>query len=562
MKRLYILFLAVFALLVPQRSEAQEFDLGGTVFNNDLLGWYDLYNLSFTAHNYGTARSMAMGNAFTALGADMVSATLNPAGIGMYIKNDISISPMLQFSQSPTKGGEPYYLGSTPRNEEFTERNTRLVMSSMGGIFTAYRSTGALTNLNIGIVYNRIADFNQNSRSASRYNPATESLANVLCNQANADGLTTNSDGTMPFPANPYYWGATLAYKNGLINKDADGWFIDRIGANAEVDQYSAAKTRGSIGEYAFTVGMNFSDIFYLGATLGIQSVSYKRTTYYGEDYVYPNGAPGGVDMPYQVQYMNYMQTTELSGSGVNFKIGATVRPVQWLRIGIAYHTPTAYDVALRYRGDMWSCTYSAGDNPEKYDIDKDGYMYDDVKTEVIDDSGNYSWHFSSPSRLLVGAAVTIAQRVILSADYERSWYQSVRLRNAPVSDLDYTAITKEVFKGGSTLRLGAEGYILPGLALRAGYIWSGSTMNGNYKDAVLSHSAPTSLSAATAGVGLQLTESIYLDLAYQYSITRYTPHQSFYAIDYSDAANDIMSATLTTDTTRHLAVATLGFRF
>ena len=100
MRRIHISLLsALVALIISLTpSQAQSVNFGGTTFNNDIIGWYDLYNLSFTSHNYGTARSMAMGNAFTALGADMVSASLNPAGIGMYVGSDVSITPMMQFT--------------------------------------------------------------------------------------------------------------------------------------------------------------------------------------------------------------------------------------------------------------------------------------------------------------------------------------------------------------------------------------------------------------------------------------------------------------------------------
>jgi hypothetical protein len=132
----------------------------------------------------------------------------------------------------------------------------------------------------------------------------------------------------MDFGNDPYYWGAVLAYKNGLTNKDDLGWYIDRIGENARIDQYNAVQTRGSIGEYAITMGFNFVDKFYIGATLGIQSVNYQRNVFYGENYLYPNGYPSGSDMPYQLEYMNYLQSTRISGAGVNFKVGFTWRPV------------------------------------------------------------------------------------------------------------------------------------------------------------------------------------------------------------------------------------------
>ena len=572
MRRLYtILTIAVLSLTVGTSRAQTTVDFGGTTMNNDLIGWYDLYELSFTSHNYGTARSMAMGNAFTALGADMVSASLNPAGIGMYVDSDFSISAMMQFTKSPTPNSDAFYPIGTPKYEQYyKDHSERFGLSSLGGVFTAYKSTGALTNLNIGVVYNRIADFNRNTLIASIGNPGTESLANVFCTLSDIDGLQTNADGTMNFGSDPFYWGAVLAYKNGLTNKDDQGWFIDRISPDAEIDQYSSVETRGSIGEYAITAGFNFMDIFYVGASLGIQSLNYSREVFYGEDYIYPNGRPkgrpefdGDTDfMPYQTVYMNYVQRTRISGTGINFKLGVTARPAKWLRIGLAYHTPTYYDATLRYGGEMWSSTYSAGDNPEDYDIGAKGYMYDNVATPIWEDVGPYAWKYRTPSRLLTGVAATLAERVIISADYERSWYQSTRLQRSPIEHLNYTGINKELFKGSNTIRLGAEANILPFLPVRVGYIWSGSTLREGYEDIIASHPMPTKQWYVTAGLGIKFGSSIYLDLAYQYGTTNYSRYQTFYAIDSEDAKQNIESRLFDTHTDRHIAVLTFGVRF
>lgn len=564
MKRLCTILAIAVLSLVTTTSRGQSVDFGGTTLNNDILGWYDLYELSFTSHNYGTARSMAMGNAFTALGADMVSASLNPAGIGMYVQSDLNISLMMQFSKTPTANSDAFYPVGTPKHDQtFSDHSERFGLSSFGGIFTAYKGTGTLTNINFGVTYNRIADFNRNTLIASIGNPYTNSLANVFCTLANVDGLTTKDDGTMSFGSDPFYWGAVLAYKNGLTNKDDQGWFIDRISPDAEVDQYSSVETRGSLGEYAITAGFNLSDRFYIGASLGIQTLSYRREVFYGEDYIYTEETlPSGDAMPYQLIYMNYMQRTRLSGTGFNFKIGATARPVDWLRIGIAYHTPTYYDVAIRYGGNMWSTTFSLGDNPEDYDIGPRGYMYDDVSTPIWEDVGPNAWRFRSPSRLLTGVAVTLLKRIIVSADYERSWYQSTRLQHSPIMGLSYTGTNKELFKGSNTLRVGAEAYILPFLPVRVGYIWSGSTLREGYKDIIASHSIPTEQWYATAGFGIKFNSYIYLDLAYQYGTTKYTGYQTFYAIDSEDPEQNIESRVYNSTTNRHIAVLTFGVRF
>ena len=557
MRRIYwfvaVLIMGVCTLQSAVAQQQPPLNVGGVTMNNDIIGWGDLHQLSLTTHNYGTARSMGMGNAFTALGADLVSASLNPAGIGMYVSGDISFSPMVQSVKSPTAGADEFV------SNNFSERNTRFGFSSFGIVLPAYRGSGALTNFNIAIAYNRIADFNQNYKYASYGNSAHNSLPNLLCEFSNAEGLMTNNDGKMDFGNDPYYWGAVLAYKNGLTNKDAEGWFIDRIGADAEVDQFTAVETRGSIGEYAFSFGFNFVDKLYLGATIGIQSVNYRRYVFYGEDYLYPNGRPTGSEMPYQMTYMNYEQQTRISGVGINLKLGLTWRPVHWLRIGAAYHTPTAYNLALLYNGNMWSETISAGNNPEDYDLNNSGRFEDYVESPLWEDDGEYAWRVSSPSRFMVGAAVTIARRLILSADYENSRYSKTRLRCSPIQKLDYRETMSDYFTNASTLRLGTELRLLPKVNLRAGYIWSGSSLN--YPEAIYTHPLTKQQSYATAGIGFRFNETTYLDLAYQYNWGCTTRYQSFYATT-DDSQFSIESVPVSTSYKRHIAVLTLGFRF
>jgi long-subunit fatty acid transport protein len=322
-------------------------------------------------------------------------------------------------------------------------------------------------------------------------------------------------------------------------------------------------ETRGSLGEYAISLGFNFKDVVYLGATLGIQSLNYTRTVFYGEDYIYNDeNRPSGAEMPYQLTYMNYEQRTRISGTGFNFKIGATIRPVNWLRIGVAYHTPTYYGLTLRYGADMWSETSSAGDNPEGYDVPANGKMFDEVSSPIWEDAGPNSWNFRSPSRLLTGVAVTLGKRIIVSADYERSWYQSTRLQQSPILGLDYTGQMKEFFKGSNTIRVGAEAYLLPFLPIRVGYIWNGSTLRKGYEHIVATHPIPTQQQYVTAGFGIKFSQTVYMDFAYQYGTTKYSSYQTFYAIDSEDADQNIESDLFTTNTNRHIAVMTLGFRF
>ena len=47
-----------------------------------------MLRLSQYNYSFGTARSAALGGAFTSLGADLSSMAINPAGLGMYQSSD------------------------------------------------------------------------------------------------------------------------------------------------------------------------------------------------------------------------------------------------------------------------------------------------------------------------------------------------------------------------------------------------------------------------------------------------------------------------------------------
>ena len=64
---------------------------------------YDAFNYS-TQDYYGTARSIAMGNAFTALGGDMGGISINPAGSGVYRYSEIAFTLGGSFSRTNASG--------------------------------------------------------------------------------------------------------------------------------------------------------------------------------------------------------------------------------------------------------------------------------------------------------------------------------------------------------------------------------------------------------------------------------------------------------------------------
>ena len=122
---------------------------------------------------------------------------------------------------------------------------------------------------------------------------------------------------------------------------------LDRtLNDHAATNMMNTTLTDGYIGEFNFAFGGNIKNIVYFGGSLGVQSINYTETNYYEESY--ENNT-----VPYPINFMMYDQNVRISGSGVNFKAGVTVRPVGGLRIGFAVHVPTFITVTEQYSSAM-----------------------------------------------------------------------------------------------------------------------------------------------------------------------------------------------------------------
>ena len=62
----------------------------------------------------GTARTAAMGNAFTALGGDLGAVSINPAATAVAKYSQLTITPELSISSSTASGVSPFNDGNLP----------------------------------------------------------------------------------------------------------------------------------------------------------------------------------------------------------------------------------------------------------------------------------------------------------------------------------------------------------------------------------------------------------------------------------------------------------------
>ena len=538
------------ALLLTSVAQAQGFDAGGLVVDPSTITSFDMFNTATTQFSYGTARSAAMAGAMTSLGGDVSCMSINPAGIAMYRSNEITVTPLMTFARANNNAAA--FEGNA---------KNRFGVSNFGMVAKLRESSTGITAINMGLSYNRLADFNYKYSFSTAGVAGNASIADVFAGQLSAGGITSsqlkqNYSGHGDFMwdrFDPTYWGSILGYKTGLVF-DKDGvWGRDMIAQNAAVDSFTTVESKGSAGEWVWSLGLNFGSKFYLGASLGASTMNREQHIYYGESYHY-SSEPA---LDYRADYFNYDQVAKMKGSGINFKIGAIYRPIEALRVGVAFHTPTYYNITYSYQSGMTS-QVKAINNVDDYKTDSNGYInppFSEQTIKLIDD-GDYSWVYTTPTRLMFGASYTFAKQLVLSVDYERDWYNTMRMKDSPYGAL-YKGYIKDTFKGSNTVRAGVEWRFIPQMAVRMGYgYWGGALRD---EGAIYSTPVIYKTEYMSAGFGVALSKHFSIDLAYQYCTNKMTPYKTFYG--YDDVV-DIASQTFDTTIDRHNAMLTLSIHF
>lgn len=536
----------------------------------------------------GTARFMSMGGAFTALGGDLSTISQNPGGIGIYRSNEVGFTLALDALQSES------------RTSGFTQKDnmTRFNLNNIGAVFTLKLYNSTMPNMNFGFTYNKGASFNRRFRGVVGNLPT--SISNYIAGVCDANHLTeADVHSTNNFdPYNPPYgsqgapWLSIMGYDALLVNPEGDAdnpkWYGQFGNGTTGAGMFDVYE-KGSVDEYNIAVGGNIMDVVYWGMDFDITSVDYRIQSVWGESldnaYVYnPNtNRVGNYSSDFAI-YDNY----KLSGTGFNFKFGLIAKPIQELRIGFAFHTPTFYNLNEAYYDNHIDMKYPFS---MKYSQvwANDGYP-----------AGN-SFDFRTPWRITAGIAGVIAQRLIVSADYEWAGYSGMRYSEAdsygyydpwydwddPWSDWggwydkparkgesrssymsanDYANTKiKQIYKDTNTLRIGAEFRVVPSFSVRAGYSYSSSPVRQEVIDGrvdvpgtglTTSYSLDNATNYITCGLGYK-HKGFYIDLAYVYK------HKSAEYYPFSPDTSNLASAVKSKINFDNSQVAlSLGFKF
>ncbi|HET6557616.1 MAG TPA: outer membrane protein transport protein [Prolixibacteraceae bacterium] len=462
-------------------------------------------------HMSGTARSAAMGNAFGALGGDFSSLSINPAGAGVYRSGEFTLTP--SFGQTTIKG---IYLGNTIEESEYN-----LSFDNLGYVAsfpTGENSESGLISINVGLGFNKLKGFTMNSLAEG--SNADHSLLTAFTENANNPNVGFSD----------FY--EQLAWDTDLLlyDEENDEYFNDLTDNGYGHSQRQSTARRGYINEYLLSVAANFNHKFYMGATVGIHDVYFKENT---ELYEWDEQE----NIPYfnDLRFKSYLKT---AGNGVNLKLGAIFKPIDQLRLGVAFHTPTFYKLNDLYDNSMES-----------------SITYDDGVTEntsaVPEKEGVYDYEIVTPMKTILSAALVVGKAGLISVDYEYVDYGTAELKNGSggYNYFDENQAISKAYKPVGNLHVGGELRVNRSFSLRGGYEYFPSPYKASYLDAY-NPNTTTSYSTFAGGFGFR-QGGVFFDAAYKHVVSDENTKL------YPGAAHMALY-----DTNKNNVVFTLGFRF
>ncbi len=450
----------------------------------------------------GTARGIGVAGAFGAMGADFTSVISNPAGLAFFRKSDLMFSLRLDHINN----------NSTLENSPASDDRFNFNLGNLGVVLSAgkRKSNSKWKAINFGLGYNRLASYH-----SDKYYRAGSSSNSVLRTYAQDLDGTASSDiayGTNSFES-------VLAYDAYLLNPlSNDQTRYSAVTDGGMVDRQISVQSEGSLSEMSLSVAANYNHKIYFGGYLGIPFIVHRSTI--------RNFERNSEFATESFNFFEMSQQVRNAGVGVNFKMGVIYRPNDWVRFGVALHSPTLFGMNDEFNSSVAS-------------------NFDTINYNLSSPFGEFRYNLSTPLRTVTSFGLIFKKYGFFSFDYEWVDYSRAKFRmdnSFKEIELTINSNVNAFYRSGHIMRMGVEAAI-ENFRLRAGFAHHTSP----YSNAVVVTSHDGSTNYYTFGAGVRL-KKVYVDVAYLRGRTK--------AVNFL-VANDALDETI-----RNSFVVTTGFRF
>lgn len=422
----------------------------------------DLAVLFSQQNTAGSARFTGLSGAMGALGGDLSTLNLNAAGLAVFNHHEFSLSV-----GTSSKNSDVTYYENTTNNIDYD-----LNFNQIGTAFIFEQPNNDWEKIVLGINYQKNTNYN------------------------NLVKFSGNSS-TASFQTHP--------------NATTDNIF------DTGVLQEFTNETYGDYSIFNIGIASQYQKNFYLGGSLNFHQIDFTQETTLFEANENSTG-----------QELNayYDQFDSNIASGISLNIGMIYKVLPFLRIGIAYETPTFY-----YEVINESNIYDGGLNFGRTEADTnkddniDGFLPIKGNADILpidntidgyritnNDADIFEYTLRTPSKTNLSGAIVLGKLGLLSADYSYHNYNGLNLGGDFENENDYF---RDVLQNTHNLNVGGE-IRLKSLTLRGGASYTQSPFRTDKTEEIDVLKFGDKY-GASLGAGLRL-ENHKFDISYSYS--------------------------------------------
>ncbi len=498
-----------------------------TVEDAKLYSWYP---------QNGTARILAVGGAMGSLGGDISATFVNPAGLGFYRTRDIVVSPQFSFLQN-----------SADFRGTHTSLNRNMITLGPSGYVSGIGpNTRGRKSVALAIAFTQTANLNNyiSYTGLNNYSSYAERFAEEFAKSGLSIDEVLNTNSSIPYtvaPALYTYLIDTVRVNGDLQIRAATENLLDA--GNALKQQFSK-ETKGGIYELGIGAAVNTNDKWLFGGTLGLPIVNVNTTTTAIETDTSSSTSNGFKSFSYTDHY-------KVIGGGVNLKLGVIFRPREYIRIGLALHSPSFIFTSEEHSSSLSTQLESPSGAAENYSVSSN--------TFTNGKPGEADYRISNPWKAILSASYVLReiadvskQKGFITADIEFlnygasrfGTYTSTVAPDAKQYYKDLNQVVKDYYKSALNFRVGGE-LKFNTIMTRLGFAYYGNP----YKDNALK-AGKTLLSA---GLGYR-DKGFFADLTYIYNLSKDN--------DFPYLLQDRQNTFSQLKTTGGSMAATIGFKF
>lgn len=452
----------------------------------------------------GTARYRAMSGAFGALGGDLSSLDINPAGSAVFLNSFATLTSSYNQRNNDTR----YFNGTT------TSESSEIDFDQAGAVMV-FNSSDPEKNwgkFTLGVNYTKTNNFDDNFVAQGSSSTSIDQYFLGYADGVPLDLLETIDDETIDdlyrFLGEDQGFGAQQAFLGyqGFVINPVEGTpentsYTSALGSGTFDQQYSLAST-GLNGKFSFNFASEYNDFLFLGANLNTHFINYDR----GTRLIETNSNPGSETS--EIIFSNNLSTV---GNGFSFQVGTIAKLNDYFRIGASYESSTWFTISEQTSQRL-----------ETFSTDNESVV---VNPNVVNIYPDYK--LKTPGKLTGSGAILFGDSGLISFDYSYKDYTETELK--PTDDPDFmfqNNLISEELKAASSYRVGGE-YRINNFSFRGGYRFEESPYENE--------TTIGDLTGYSAGLGFSFG-NVKLDLAY--SNATQTNNPQLYQVGLTNSAN------------------------